>query len=137
MTRIQKERFSAKDGELSRRGDFILSREKLAAAKAGLTIMHPLPRVDEISPDVDSDSRARYFDQAKYGMYIRMALLLRLSLLGRAAPPRTDAFSGSCVCPNPACVTNHETYLPRESSGGVCVYCDAKIQRRLPPKSKN
>jgi aspartate carbamoyltransferase catalytic subunit len=128
MTRIQKERFSPRERAAGFGDNFILDRAKLAGAKTDLTIMHPLPRVDEISPDVDSDSRARYFDQAKYGMYIRMALLLRLSKLGRAAPPRAEAFSGSFTCGNPACVTNHEPYLPRSAVGGACAYCDAKIK---------
>jgi aspartate carbamoyltransferase catalytic subunit len=78
MTRVQKERFSdpAEFGRYS--GVYVLNREKLNSAKADLLVMHPLPRVDEITPDVDDDPRAAYFDQVKYGMYIRMALLTEL-----------------------------------------------------------
>ena len=78
MTRIQKERFFNEEEYLRLKGYYILTEEKLDAAKEDMIVMHPLPRVDEISPDVDSDPRAVYFAQAKYGMYVRMALILKL-----------------------------------------------------------
>ena len=78
MTRIQKERFFNEEEYLRLKGYYILTEEKLQAAKDNMIIMHPLPRVDEISPDVDDDPRAVYFAQAKYGMYVRMALILKL-----------------------------------------------------------
>ncbi len=78
MTRIQKERFFNEEEYLRLKGYYILTEEKLDAAKEDMIIMHPLPRVDEICPDVDSDPRAVYFAQAKYGMYVRMALILKL-----------------------------------------------------------
>lgn len=78
MTRIQKERFFNEEEYLRLKGYYILTEEKLTAAKEDMIIMHPLPRVDEISPDVDDDPRAVYFAQAKYGMYVRMALILKL-----------------------------------------------------------
>ena len=78
MTRIQKERFFNEEEYLRLKGYYILTEEKLDAAKADMIVMHPLPRVDEICPDVDSDPRAVYFAQAKYGMYVRMALILKL-----------------------------------------------------------
>jgi len=78
MTRIQKERFFNEEEYLRLKGYYILTEEKLEVAKEDMIVMHPLPRVDEISPDVDKDPRAVYFAQAKYGMYVRMALILKL-----------------------------------------------------------
>jgi len=78
MTRIQKERFFNEEEYLRLKGYYILTEEKLAAAKTDMIVMHPLPRVDEIHPNVDKDPRAVYFDQAKFGMYVRMALILKL-----------------------------------------------------------
>ena len=78
MTRIQKERFFKEEEYLRLKGYYILTEDKLADAKKDMIIMHPLPRVDEISTSVDSDPRAVYFAQAKYGMYVRMALILKL-----------------------------------------------------------
>ena len=79
MTRIQRERFADIDVYESLRGIYCLTAAKLRDAKKDLLIMHPLPRVDEIAQDVDDDPRAVYFDQARFGMYARMALLLTLS----------------------------------------------------------
>ncbi|MBQ7739665.1 MAG: aspartate carbamoyltransferase [Eubacterium sp.] len=78
MTRIQRERFYSEDEYLKHKDAFILSADKLETAKSDLTIMHPLPRVNEISTDVDDDSRAKYFVQALNGKYIRMALIITL-----------------------------------------------------------
>jgi aspartate carbamoyltransferase catalytic subunit len=78
MTRVQKERFFNEDDYVRLKDYYILNKEKLQKAKEDLCIMHPLPRVNEISTDVDDDKRACYFKQAKYGKYIRMALILKL-----------------------------------------------------------
>ena len=78
MTRVQKERFFNEDDYIRLKDYYILNKEKLEKAKEDLCIMHPLPRVNEISIDVDDDNRACYFKQAKYGKYIRMALILKL-----------------------------------------------------------
>lgn len=78
MTRIQKERFDDID-EYNRLKDvYVLNNEKLKNAKKDMVILHPLPRVNEIDPEVDSDNRAKYFKQAEYGMYVRMALMAKL-----------------------------------------------------------
>ncbi|RJO60128.1 aspartate carbamoyltransferase [candidate division WS5 bacterium] len=74
MTRIQKERFEKKDEYEKLKNSFILCKKMLEKAKNDMVIMHPLPRVNEISVEVDSDSRAKYFDQVENGLYIRMAL---------------------------------------------------------------
>ena len=78
MTRVQKERFFNEDDYIRLKDYYILNKEKLKKAKQDLCIMHPLPRVNEISTDVDDDKRACYFKQAKYGKYIRMALIMKL-----------------------------------------------------------
>lgn len=75
MTRIQKERFFNEEEYVKLKDTFILTREKLRTARENLMILHPLPRVNEIGYDVDEDPRARYFDQAAMGVYVRMALL--------------------------------------------------------------
>ena len=78
MTRVQQERFFNEDDYLRLRDSYILDMEKLEKAKKDLSILHPLPRVNEISVDVDSDKRACYFKQAYNGRLIRMALILKL-----------------------------------------------------------
>ena len=78
MTRIQRERFFSEEEYLKHKDAFILDRAKLKDAKDDLTIMHPLPRINEISTDVDDDPRAKYFEQALNGKYMRMALIINL-----------------------------------------------------------
>ena len=78
MTRVQRERFFNEEDYLRLKDSYILTPEKLAGAKADLSILHPLPRVNEISVAVDSDPRAAYFKQVRYGRYIRMALMMLL-----------------------------------------------------------
>ncbi len=78
MTRVQRERFFNEDDYLRLKDSYILTPSKLENAKSDLCIMHPLPRVNEISVAVDKDSRACYFKQALYGKYMRMALILML-----------------------------------------------------------
>ena len=78
MTRVQKERFFNEADYVRLKDYYILNKEKLTKAKEDLCIMHPLPRVNEISTDVDDDKRACYFKQAEYGKFIRMALILKL-----------------------------------------------------------
>ena len=78
MTRVQKERFFNEEDYLRLKDSYILDPSKLTRAKSDLSIMHPLPRVNEISVKVDSDPRAHYFEQALNGKYMRMALILML-----------------------------------------------------------
>lgn len=78
MTRIQRERFFSEDEYLRHKDAFILDPAKLENAKSDLTIMHPLPRVNEITTEVDDDPRAKYFEQALNGKFIRMALIMTL-----------------------------------------------------------
>ncbi|WP_028235966.1 aspartate carbamoyltransferase [Pseudobutyrivibrio sp. MD2005] len=78
MTRVQKERFFNEEDYIRLKDFFILTPEKMQLAKKDMMVLHPLPRVNEISVDVDEDPRAMYFTQAKYGVFIRMALILTL-----------------------------------------------------------
>ncbi|MEK9161096.1 MAG: aspartate carbamoyltransferase [Patescibacteria group bacterium] len=78
QTRIQKERFPSKDEYLKFKGRYVITRDVADRMKEGAIIMHPLPRVDEIEPAVDSSPHARYFEQARNGLYVRMALLYTL-----------------------------------------------------------
>jgi aspartate carbamoyltransferase catalytic subunit len=80
MTRVQRERFFNEDDYIRLKDIYVLNSEKMAAGKKSLIVLHPLPRVNEIAVEVDTDPRAAYFAQAKYGMYVRMALLA--SILG-------------------------------------------------------
>ncbi len=84
MTRVQRERFFNEEDYVRLKDSYILNLEKLAPAKESLTIMHPLPRVNEISTEVDDDPRACYFFQALCGKHIRMALILFLLNIKRA-----------------------------------------------------
>ena len=78
MTRVQRERFFNEEDYLRLKDSYILTPEKLAGAKKDLRILHPLPRVNEISTAIDDDPRACYFRQALCGKYVRMALILKL-----------------------------------------------------------
>ncbi len=78
MTRVQKERFFNEADYIRLKDSYIVNNEKLEKAKKDMIILHPLPRVNEISVEVDSDPRACYFKQAKYGMFVRMALIMKL-----------------------------------------------------------
>ena len=78
MTRVQRERFFNEEDYVRLKDTYILDKHKLAQAKGDLAVMHPLPRVNEIAAEIDSDPRAVYFDQVKYGRFVRMALILDL-----------------------------------------------------------
>ena len=131
MTRIQKERFASEQEYFSQKDVYILDKNKMKFAKKDLVVLHPLPRVDEISVDVDEDSRALYFKQAKYGMYVRMSLII--TMLENKEPCRL--LLGNTIknqkCTNQKCITNSEQYLPKTfiSSGDIieCEYCDERI----------
>ncbi len=78
MTRVQKERFFNEADYIRLKDSYILDKKKLTRAKNDLAILHPMPRVNEIHPEVDKDPRALYFKQIRYGMYVRMALIIKL-----------------------------------------------------------
>jgi aspartate carbamoyltransferase catalytic subunit len=89
MTRVQKERFFNEQDYVRLKDSYILDAAKMRLAREDLTVLHPLPRVNEIATEVDSDPRAAYFKQVKYGMYARMALIA--ALLGVAGSPMPPA----------------------------------------------
>jgi len=129
MTRVQRERFHDAAEYRRLKDVYILTKKLLESAKPDMLIMHPLPRYGEISPDVDTDPRAAYFEQARYGMLIRMALLLEFMHLPRQAPPPVVSEDTKAECQNPACVTQSDSYLPKlasEVGPGRCGYCDKK-----------
>ncbi len=135
MTRIQQERFAFYEDYLRLKDSYILTPEKLTHAKEDLCILHPLPRVNEISVAVDDDPRACYFEQAENGRYIRMALILKL-LAEKHLPP-THAEEGEAmegmICQNPHCITSTEQELKQkfycaDATHQVyrCTYCEQK-----------
>lgn len=131
MTRIQRERFASEEEYQQQKGCYILDKEKMKKAKSDLIVLHPLPRVDEIAIEVDDDKRALYFKQAKYGMFVRMALILTiLHNDGKPAPLTCGKIYNGLSCSNPKCITHQETYLPKYFHGNgdtvICEYCDER-----------
>ena len=78
MTRVQKERFFNEEDYIRMKDFYVLDAQKMELAPKDMYVLHPLPRVNEIAVEVDDDPRAAYFRQAQYGVYVRMALILRL-----------------------------------------------------------
>lgn len=130
MTRIQRERFSDLLEYERVKGVYILTRKKLQRARKNMLVLHPLPRVDEIDVDVDSDPRAKYFEQARCGMYARMSLLMNLATQEHSIPEE-PAIGRIPRCHNPNCITQFERYLPplTKVTAGVecCAYCDKAL----------
>lgn len=137
MTRVQKERFLDEDEFDRLKDSFILDPEKLKTAKPGMRILHPLPRVNEITVEVDDDPRAAYFRQVENGKFVRMALMLKLlewskdpSNVGPVLP--ANVVKGEMVCSNRRCVSNMENiesmFRPDVARPGEyrCVYCESK-----------
>lgn len=132
MTRIQRERFSDAAEYERLKDSYVLTPEKMRRAPAHMSVLHPLPRVNEISVGVDDDPRACYFRQALYGKYMRMALILMLladkDTSRPALPPH--ALVNQLRCENPRCITAHEqelahVFVPAEGGGYRCMYCDS------------
>ena len=93
MTRVQRERFFNEEDDIRLKNSYVLTRAKLDAAPADMAVLHPLPRVNEITLDVDDDPRAAYFEQAQNGVYMRMALIM--TLLG-LKDPKTGEVAFEC-----------------------------------------
>ena len=139
MTRIQRERFADRDEYERLKDSYVLTAEKLELAKPDLAILHPLPRVNEISVKVDLDPRACYFRQVNYGKYIRMALILMLLDRADGEPYLGETVEGELVnvinCPNPRCITKTEQELDQifhpvspENHIYRCAYCESKAK---------
>jgi len=131
MTRIQKERFSSEKQYEAQKGIFVLDSAKLNLSKKDLRVLHPLPRVDEITVDIDDDERTKYFDQTVYGMYARMALIFTiLQDADIAQKKKTLSSTHPCQCSNPKCITQTEHYLPNLfiEAGDMleCKYCEGR-----------
>ena len=132
MTRIQKERFVDPLEYERNKGIYVLTRRKLERAKKTMLVLHPLPRVDEITVDVDDDPRAKYFDQARYGMFARMALLEHLALQKRDEELPEVEIGAKPVCCNPRCITQTQLYLPplvkKVDGKDCCAFCDHELR---------
>ncbi len=137
MTRVQKERFFDEDEFDMLKDSFILTPEKLKPAKSDMTILHPLPRVNEITQEVDDDPRAAYFRQVENGKFVRMALICKLlewSEEGDLENPYAGGLLNEALrCTNKRCITATEE-VPRDfhldKSGIVrCTYCESKVRQ--------
>ena len=133
MTRIQRERFPDPTEYERLKDSYVLTPDKLKNAKPDLCILHPLPRVNEISVAVDKDPRACYFKQVLNGKYMRMALILKLLEGMEEAPLQEDKIVYDLKCENPRCIVQTEQELPqafrctnREHKIYRCVYCESK-----------
>ncbi len=134
MTRVQGERFADRAEYERLKDSFILSPDKLITAKEKMAILHPLPRVNEITRSVDSDPRAAYFRQVENGKFVRMALIYSLlkwneGIKPTSVPQYAEGLEiGDFVCSNPACITATEDVdrLAKRAADGAlhCAYCD-------------
>jgi aspartate carbamoyltransferase catalytic subunit len=135
MTRVQKERFFNEADYIRLKDTYILTPDKLEPAKKDMIVMHPLPRVNEISVKVDDDPRAAYFRQTHNGKLMRMALILKLLGEAKEDPMKqtidTDGWVYDKVCHNPKCIcqTEQELQQAAKMAEGAyrCVYCDQKV----------
>ncbi len=128
MTRVQQERFADK-AEYERLKDaFILDAEKMALGKKDMIVLHPLPRVNEITVEVDKDPRAAYFRQVENGKYVRMALIYTLLQWKEQTLPAMQAEATDVVCSNDRCISVSEPVEKkayRDADGILrCFYCD-------------
>ncbi len=139
MTRIQRERFDDAAEYDRLKDSYVLTAEKLAAAKQKMAVLHPLPRVNEISVAVDDDPRAAYFRQALNGKYMRMALILKLLREAQENPVReaidTSDWEYDRVCRNPKCISQVEQELPqvfrltdKDADIHRCIYCEQRAE---------
>ena len=138
MTRIQRERFDSQEEYDRLKNSYILDPGKMALAKKNMCVLHPLPRVNEISVAVDSDPRAAYFRQALNGKFVRMALILMLLQEAEQNPVRqtvdTSGYLKDRVCTNPKCICQTEQELPHlakltDPKANIyrCIYCEHKV----------
>ncbi len=139
MTRVQKERFLDEEEFERLKDSFILNPERLRTAKKDMIILHPLPRVNEITRAVDNDPRAAYFRQVENGKFVRMALIYKLLKWAEeerptTPTPRLDAslVNNDLRCSNRQCISNSEDvdHLFRKTEDGDlrCVYCEARVK---------
>lgn len=134
MTRIQRERFIDQDEYERLKDSYVLNEDKMQLAKDDMIVLHPLPRVNEISIKVDGDARACYFKQTVYGKLMRMALILKLlKEKDEVKPIREKNLSVlDKTCSNPHCILTTEQELEKlgykdEKGKMRCLYCDSEI----------
>ena len=138
MTRIQRERFDDSDEYERLKDSYVLTPQKLETAKKDMCILHPLPRVNEISVKVDNDPRACYFRQAHNGKLMRMALILKLlSETNYSENREADMLVNEIQCSNPRCITSTEQELDHifklaDKENGVyrCMYCEKEVIKK-------
>ena len=137
MTRIQRERFDNPENYERLKDSYILNTEKLETAKKDMIILHPLPRVNEISTKVDEDPRACYFKQALYGRFMRQALILKLLYEKDYKEPKPPKIIRNTLkCKNPRCISSTEQELDHlfklvneEHQIYRCIYCESKMKK--------
>lgn len=137
MTRIQRERFDNPDEYERLKDSYILTAEKMELAKEDCIVLHPLPRVNEISVKVDDDKRACYFKQVANGKFMRMALILKLLEDAKQNPVRQERHfdvAGGFKCTNPRCITTVEQELEQrfnifENGAYSCAYCEEQLNK--------
>ena len=137
MTRVQKERFLDEDEFDRVKDSFVLDAARMSLAKEKMAVLHPLPRVNEILTEVDSDPRAAYFRQVENGKFVREALIVKL-LEWKDDPEHgmpadeTPVEDPELRCPNKKCICNneHAPHRFRRTENGVlrCWYCDSKVR---------
>ncbi len=135
MTRIQRERFDDPEEYERLKDSYVLTVEKMQLAKKDMAVLHPLPRVNEISVLVDDDPRAAYFRQTLNGKYMRMALILKLLEDARHTPIKTPVAVEGMVydqpCHNPKCISQTEQELrhtAKHTEDGLrCLYCEQLV----------
>ena len=135
MTRVQRERFESEADYLEVKDKLILDGTKMQKAKSDMIVLQPLPRVNEIAPEVDDDPRALYFKQAEYGMYVRMSLVLHLLNIDGCSMYQKqydEEILSDKICTNDKCITKRENYLSNlflksDEAELVhrCAYCDS------------
>lgn len=139
MTRVQKERFLDEEEFERLKDSFILNPERLRTAKKDMIILHPLPRVNEITRAVDNDPRAAYFRQVENGKFVRMALIYTLLKWAEEERPTTPTprldhslVNNDLRCSNRQCISNSEDvdHLFRKTEDGDlrCIYCEARVK---------
>ena len=138
MTRVQKERFLDEEEFNRVKDSFVLDPSKLRTAKSDMIVLHPLPRVNEITRAVDNDPRAAYFRQVENGKFVRMALIYTLLKWAEgeklaAVPDLAEGMfiDRSMKCPNSRCISATEDVDPLFVKAGDtcrCAYCEAKIR---------
>ena len=135
VNRLQKERLPEGVDYESIKDSYVINRKAVERSKPDLIIMHPLPRVNELAYELDDDPRAKYFEQARNGLFVRMALIIALLGELELKPIERERVELERRCPNPRCVSNHEPYLKPSyerllpgDEALFCLYCGFPLE---------